>query len=248
MGKEDLEDKVKYKYRSDKDQEWRKGLINAVKRNRFYQFLGSMLIRGIYLSSALFDPESRKFAQTPEFWKVLFDREYRTGFSEGSILQNPLYVPGGDGFSLRKENARAGSWVGYDFKNQLRYKRRNVQNDSGKLTSFILDEIRNNPKDLYTPDYTLDIFNFYHFLCFEHPSMTYLEEQGVVEKRTYREAYQRVGRYEQYARAMDFFGITEEPVYQITPKGNGLVILTGEGGKKVEKKKESRVLIPSPVN
>jgi len=111
------------------------------------------------------------------------------------------------------------------------------------LNSFLLDEIKDNPKELYTPDYTFDWFKFEHVYSLECPSMTYLEEHGLMEQKTYREAYQRMGKYEQYAQAIEVLGIAEKPVFQITPKGNSLIMLLGDGGDKVPKRKEVKKLV-----
>jgi len=194
------------------------------------------------LTYILLTEDGRESLKDPNIRKMFFDKKYRTGFSEGSIFQNPLYFPNENGSSLTKLEARAGSWVSYDFKKPSNSKK-GGKRKTGKLNSCLLDEIKDNPKELYTPDYTVDLFNFEHFYSFESPSMSYLEEHGLMEQKTYREAYQRMGKYEQYAQAIEVLGIAEKPIFQITPKGNSLVMLLSDGGDKVPKRKEVKKLV-----
>ena len=241
---ENLEKKTEseYNYLSDKGQEWRVSLVNGVRRNHLYEFFGTVFMRTLFFAGILLTQYGRESLKDPNIRKMFFDKKYRTGFSEGSIFQNPLYFPNKNGSSLTKLEARAGSWVSYDFKKPSTSKI-GGKRKTGKLNSFLLDEIKDNPKELYTPDYTFDWFKFEHVYSLECPSMTYLEEHGLMEQKTYREAYQRMGKYEQYAQAIEVLGIAEKPVFQITPKGNSLIMLLGDGGDKVPKRKEVKKLV-----
>ncbi len=141
--------------------------------------------------------------------------------------------------------ATAGKWCGYDFNRESEFGKKAITQKKGKLLSFILEEIKENKSSDYTPTTLFQFFDITHLLSMECPSIGYLIEQGLLEARTYREAFQRIGTYDKYARSMDFFEITDKEVYQVTPKGNGLIFLSGESGEKVKEKKKAKELVPA---
>ena len=111
--------------------------------------------------------------------------------------------------------------------------------------SFLIDEVKDRDKSDYTP---LDLFQFTdieHIMHADFPTIEELVEQGLVEETTYEEAYRSVGLYDQYSQSMGVLGISEETVYQITPKGNTLIDLSNDGGRKIKKSKRVKKLVPS---
>src|SRR3989338_48890 len=227
----------------DKDS---KEIIEVLREDRLLRT--ALNIRGYLrvLFYLLGTEQGRKAFKDPEFRQAIFHREGRTGFLEHSIIKNPLYLPSTQNeASLEIITATAGKWVGYDFKRESEFGKKAIPVRKGKITSFVLEEIRENEPSDYTPTTLFRFFDLTHLLCMELPSIDYLIEQGLLETRTYREVFQKIGTYDRYARSMDFFEITDKEVYQVTPKGNGLIFLLGDGGDKVKEKKKAKQLVPA---
>lgn len=224
----------------------RKELIKIMNdSSRLFRYAVNVLGYALVITILLTTKTGWETLKDPEFRRLLAYREGRIGFLEYSILQNPLYVPSDSEGSLEFVTASAGRWVGYDFKRESEFGENSIKRYEGKLISFILDEIKENKPLDYTPTTLFRFFDFSHLIHFETPSVDYLIENGLLETRTYREAFQKSGKYEEYARTLDLFEITEKPVYQITPKGNGLIFLSADGGEKVTEKKKAKKLVPA---
>jgi len=100
-------------------------------------------------------------------------------------------------------------------------------------------------KNKYTPTGYLNLWEAEDFMSVEFPSLEDVLAAGFIEETTYSAAFDKVGKLGQYKRQIDFFGIGDEKLYTVTPKGNGLVFLVSDGGKSV--KKESGVKELKPV-
>ncbi len=182
----------------------------------------------------------------PRYWKFLSDRRYRLGFLEGSILQNPLYVPSQDGCSLKMEKTLAGQWVGYDFERVRKYGEKFPHSVKGKLYTFSIDEVENHPSDMFTSSDILEFFDINHLLSLDAPGIEIAEKEGLVERVTYGEAYDSAGLYGRYESALGVLNVLDDEVYRITPKGNTLVFLGGDGGDKIKKEKKARLPVWAP--
>lgn len=186
-------------------------------------------------------------------------REYdnRLGLLEDSIIGNPLCFPIDETYTANK-STNGGEWLGYDF---WRPTVLPVRKDGyphsrlfeGKLAAFILDEVKDNPASQRTPMSTLKLYRFDHVLSIDMPKIETLVDLEFIRPTTYRDAYRRVGVYESYAADLDAKGVTDDKVYQVTPKGNTLVYLVQPSGKpepKTQQSPQTSVLpgmLPSPV-
>lgn len=197
----------------------------------------------------------RDVLNDPERRRIIYDREARTGLLEDSIIGDDLYVPNGESTSLQNKLAVAGRYVSYDFNRPKEFKsvakNRELQNDHGRLVVFVLDEIKYNDKNDYTPTDLLNIFDLLHILSFETFSPEEAVEQGFLRKTTYEEAYKKVGLFNKYKLSLELQQLNERTIYAVTPKGNGVVCLIRDGGERQKYPKGaselSRLPFPMPI-
>lgn len=178
-----------------------------------------------------------------ELLRHTFNKELNVGLLEGSLIQNPLYLPQSNG-KLSYIDTLGGKWIGYDFKRREEFRNPERQIQEGKPFTFLLDEIKKNPKERHTPTDLLDIFDAAHICQLDTLGINQLIKYELVEPTTYREGFKKVGFYEKFARNLDILGIAEKTVYQVTPKGNGLISLEDDGGDMKEMPKPQPELQP----
>lgn len=90
-----------------------------------------------------------------------------------------------------------------------------------------MDELYNIPLEQKTPLKIANPLRFDHFLQFEEGvAITDLEQEGYAHEMTYEEAYHNLGLSERHMPNLEILGATKKPVWQITPKGNGLIFLS----------------------
>lgn len=211
------------------------------KRHRVSRTFASYAIRLLFYTHLLIAEGGREILKDPMRRRFLFDREARIGFLEDSILNPHLYHPNREGASLEISSAVAGRYVGYDFHRPQEFgfkdRAHERQKVEGKLCLFALDEIKDNNASIRTPTRLLNIFDINHFLSLDFPSLEQAIEQGYLQETTYREAYTRVGLYGKYRLSLAHSEVVDKPVYAVTPKGNSVVVLMKDAGKKVEKPK-----------
>lgn len=202
--------------------------------------LGLMLI---YFHSAT--NQGRKLLANPEYRKMLMDREQRTGLLEDTIIAPVLTHPNEEGTALTKSDAVAGRWASFDFRRPKEFFPKKVkQTDKGRLLSFILPEIIDNSPDKFTPTFLLNIFDISHFITAEFSSISDLLQYGYLKEVTYAEAYKNAGLYEKYSKSLMLSGIHDQTIYQVTPKGNGLVFLATDQGQNTEEKRGVKKFVP----
>ena len=186
--------------------------------------------------------------------KALLDRDFQIGCLEGTMIQNPLYVPETDSRRVLELNAKSGEWVFYDHERPNKIRRTRRQTLRGVPVSFIPEDFKGHPPSRYTPlgavvPMGMDIF------CVEFPSIDFLLEQGAIVETTYEEAYGRLGLMDTHGDFLRVEGLSERLVYQITPKGNSLVHCEGYFGDKepdtdevkAVKRGKFEELLPDPV-
>lgn len=211
------------------DREKRQEMLEEIKGSKKTRIFSATLLGTALIRHFFFTPKGWKSLQKPEFWNFPFRTELRKGLLEDAIIQNPLYVPNEQEGGLKYEDALSGRWVAYDFHRERIFGRANPLK-KGKFHSFILDDIKDNEGNTQTPTELFQLFDMYHFFHAERPSIDYLIEQEIIEPKTYGEAYQKAGQYETYAHALDIHELKDKKVYQVTPKGNTLLFLAGDGG------------------
>ena len=178
------------------------------------------------------------FINNPKFrkWYLSDDRQY--GLLEGSIVGSPLHHPAPDRKnSLVKEYKAAGVWIGYDFKRHRTFGKPSRKLYHGSLESRLAPIVADNPADELTPIGTVRKGNVGDLFYMDRRGLTDLLEKGLLRETTYKEAFQRVERYDRYKGHMQKLGIEDEKVYQVTPKGNTLVYIRQNSGfrKKLPK-------------
>jgi len=224
-------------------QDYRSAFPSRTKRRLANASMKFIIYTAVVLRQ-LSDKEVRENMKDPEVKGMLFGSdEYRTGLLEGAMFENMLSFPNKEDTFLETQKSVAGRFVGYDhfradeFGVKVLEQRRQVK--SGKLYVFPLEAIINNSPETYTPTGYLRIFDLDHFLQIQTPTISELIEYGIVKESTYAEAYKRFGLYDKYHLPLTLKNLVDKPVYTITPKGNGLVFLSHDGGSPMKFKKKS---------
>lgn len=205
----------------------RRKIANTAIKTGLYSFIVYKCLTDVQFRRQFLDSEWREF---------IFKREPKIGLLEDSIIGNNLYVPNNEESTLMLTQAPGGRYTAFDFHRPEEFgqkiKEKGRQRQTGMIITFPLPTIMDNPPDKYTPTYTLNLFSLEHILHVDHPTLKDLETYGFVEQTSYGEAYQRVGLYKKYEKPLKIFGIADDPILRITPKGNGLVVLLPEDGSK----------------
>lgn len=237
-----------------------KGFKNLPYSEEFRSFLKSHRIgrriinsalRILYYEKLFLSKEGREMLKDPAKRNtlLLLNRENTTGLLEGSILNPDLYHPNKESTSIEITSAPAGRYVGFDFHRPMEFGiKKGVferQKSAGRICVIALDEVYNNNPDTYTPTSLLNFWDLTHLLCLDFPPLEKVLENGFLKESTYKEAYANAGLYERYRLALIHSGVFDKPVYVVTPKGNTLVGLIKDGGKKMEKPKSIPELKPA---
>ena len=187
----------------------------------------------------------------PEELKELADREYTTGILADSILDSELYYPDSESDGLTRAVASAGLFIAHDFHRTEVFgpivNERESQFQEGKLWTYPLPEIINNPQDLLSPTGLTVPFDFRQLMLEETATIEDLQKYGFIEQSTYKKVYKNVGLYEKYQQDILSRGIQDRKVYMITPKGNGLVFLWMPSGDKKERRYRDKSFVMQPA-
>ncbi|MBI4152460.1 hypothetical protein HY495_02005 [Candidatus Woesearchaeota archaeon] len=166
-------------------------------------------------------------------WKALSSKRHRIGLLEGAVLGPSLWVPTENGF-VEKMTAPAGRWCGYD-PSRLVKLRTNEEKGTGRLEAILdeytLDETRDQ-NDL-TPTGTYDLLDLYTLLSIDSVGIEKAERIGLVQETTYGRAFAKLG-LSGYLNSIETVGAAQDKIWQVTPKGNGIVYLIPDGGEKKE--------------
>lgn len=229
------------------------GSIEFLNRHKLMDKVADLLMYSAYLAYSTFNPRSSIFSD-PMTRRTL-TRDGQTGLLAGSIVGNELYVPYLDeSEELYYDSAEAGRYLGYDFRRPHRFGPDTSKFIHGRLWAFIIDEVKGREPDDYTPIGSLRPLSARHALLQNTYSLENLQEEGLIRKTTYGQAYFRVGLLSRHKEYLDLLGKTEETVYQVTPKGNGLVFIFAEEGDykpqlETQAERTSRLgsLMPQPA-
>lgn len=221
--------------------------MSNLRRTRFRRKTVDLLARLFIISRLFTTADGRRYLGDPYLRKAFFQRKYRLGLLEDSIIANHLYFPNEGNTSLENLQARAGRWYACDF-----YKRNMGIKDSpkngwqdGRLVTILPDELKNTPPDQYTPTFYIDILNFSDLMFLDTPKIEDAIGDGLLQETNYEDAYQKIGLYEKYRQFIILAGIGKNIVYQVTPKGNGLVRIMSDSGEKVQKPKTHPAFEPA---
>ena len=159
------------------------------------------------------------------------------GFYKGAIIENPLLHPQENEW-INLTQAQPGRYAGYDFLLPEKFtqfdketRERFTPIIEGRLGAFVLDQIIDNEPDDETPNGFFSLTNFDQVLSIDFLSPQQLLELGMLRQTSYQEAYKKVGLYDKFGEELKARRVAEDPVYQITPKGNTLVVLFPDSGR-----------------
>jgi hypothetical protein len=205
----------------------------------------NILYYGLIFPSLMIMSGQGKYLLHPDFRKMIFDRETKTGMLEDAIFAPALWCPNDEGTALQYDKAVAGRYAVYDFHRKNEFGERALPRGKGRLIAFPLEEIIHHSAEEYTPSTLVDPLDLGQIMqIVMSPKIEELVGWELIRETTYKEAYQRVGLYDQYKLGIELKDLSEKPIYQITPKGNGLILVAVDGGEATPEKKEARVLVP----
>ena len=118
---------------------------------------------------------------------------------------------------------------------------------AGIFAEFVIDEVKDNHIEELTPTHIVNITNIDHIACLDKPSITELVDTEIVIPTTHSDAYKRVGAYEQYAEDLHSRNVADDLIYQVTPKGNGLVFIIPRRGDSQPKTEPQPELLPGQL-
>ena len=222
-----------------------KNIAKEMRHNPLLRITGSVIyaITMVYFLSST--PEGRRQLKNPEFRKTLIDKEKRTGLLEDTILSPYLYHPNDEGTSLTKSEAKPGRWISYDFRRPKEFYPKKVpQLDNGRIFAFVLPEVIDNPTEKFTPTNLVNIFEITHILTVETPSISELVTYGYIKETTYGKAYEEAGTSGKFDKYLALNDLTNKQIYQITPKGNGMVFLATDSGETNKEEQRIKKLVP----
>lgn len=234
-----MEQKSPHEYQTD----FQKQQLQRTQQSRAIRFLYDVTIHLVVYGMFFFTPDGWSALANPRRRRLL-SRRARHGLLEGTIIQNPLYIPR-DESNLEMRTATAGQWVAYDFERPDKLGHQQPVSE-GVLYSLLVNWLDGYSRHAPTPIFSIDVLSSDIF-AFERPSVEYLIQKDILESATYEKAYRRVGRYDAYARAMEVLGISDKEVFQVTPKGNGVVRLGRDGGDTSKVRNPRLGLLGEPI-
>ena len=155
------------------------------------------------------------------------DQEKSRGLLQGSIIGPTLCYPEPATHELIYRRPDTSAWVGFDFLRPAVFMDRPTVRQvwEGTLAGAHIDEVRENKAEQETPTDIFDHGYVMHTLAKAPRQALELVVLGMLRQTTYLEAYDEVGLAEAYGSGLKQRGLADEPVYQVTPKGNTLVFL-----------------------
>ncbi|HCR55757.1 TPA: hypothetical protein DIV49_02185 [Candidatus Saccharibacteria bacterium] len=165
------------------------------------------------------------------------------GICEDGIIGGRMCLPDEQHDHLTYRTANAGQWMSYDFRRAEFFPHVAEKlgdnfslYDEGILTALLLEGLASRPVDART-ELTIDeMISFETVLSSDKPGISTLLELGMVARRSHEDAYEQAGATA-HIDELRIRGVAQEPVYQVTPKGHGLISLEDEGGSKPPRKK-----------
>lgn len=168
---------------------------------------------------------------------------YRNRFSlpQGSIIANPLFVTDPEKGVVRHDSS-AGMFSSARFTPEF------GTETNMKLGGFRLDDYLEEPPDALTPTLPYNPTNVENILDTDRSAFPILLEHEFIVKKSLSEAYHYAFPDNQDIQdTLNEFGVSDKPCYQVTPKGNSLVLLFRSSGNKKAKPKEHFSNSPIPI-
>ena len=149
------------------------------------------------------------------------------GLLKGTIISNFLYLPPTEnstecGFL----KASAGEWVSYDPTRKQILNQKYLETEHGRLFVYDIPEVRHHTKDEYTPLNSIRMFDAQHAYFFIPRTSEELINGKFIEETTYQKALENLGNTDpNILKELKESRRENTIVYQVTPKGNGLIVL-----------------------
>lgn len=238
----------------DKNRQWREDSRNRFRRDPFFRLGMRAFWRVVFHLGTMYNPLNPYFYLFLKYGsKDFYFKEGRTGLLEGAILANPLYFPEDDSSigvhssaevhdstRLDRAEAAAGRWAAYDFQRRKTFGKRACSLQKGRLMSIVTDEVAERSGLELTPTGSVDVlWNIDHLFCLNFPSLETVLQQELLRPTTYERAFADAGLSDRYHFSLATQGISESQVYQVTPKGNGVVYLMSDGGQPHSRKNKA---------
>ncbi len=155
---------------------------------------------------------------------------------DGMIGQRVCYPDDEAGGQLMVHRADNAAYLSYDprrptqFPVGVKYGNVNMAKE-GTLAAFMIDGLEDKQPDDSTLLMPQDWMTADVLLSFDKPGLERLIELGMLARRSHELAFEHAGM-EQYIDDLRARSMHDAIVYQVTPKGNTLVMLTPDGGKR----------------
>ena len=161
----------------------------------------------------------------------------RFGLLENSIMGNPLFAPTFEGNEIKKLSGSAGNYFACDFERRKHFQPERYLTQQGTITSFLPSDY--DDRDFLSQDANVktsleefDMRNIYDILRMDEKTLTQYMDIGVLKEVTYEDALINAGLLEGFKDLYHKSGLLNENIYQVTPKGNGLLFIMKRGGDK----------------
>jgi len=186
---------------------------------------------------------SPKWPEDEQVRHLLFDREYSNGLLEYAIISNTVLLhPNQKGTSVVKTVVPPYPVVAYDFFRPEEFGDQARQLQQGVLFCQVPFKILNRGSETYT--YTGEYDNrdsFLPYLSLRFDRLGEMEQFGLIEATTYAEAYDKVGLYDAFKTVLRLNDYVNRTVYQVTPKGNSLILVISVSEVQFEVEKDQQI-------
>ncbi len=214
-------------------------------RSRIAKYSSELLLRTLTFTMAVSSGNADKL-------KHLKDPEHTSGLIEGAVIADRLCFPAVEAAGeLVLKQGSAGRWLGYDFKRPDEFPiaaRRGtlLQEFEGQMLYADLADRNTNDPSHRTPTTPINVYSIDHILSISSPSLDYLTEGGFLVRRSHEQAYEIAGAVELIG-GLRSRGVADLPVYQITPRGNSLIMLAPDGGDATPKEDRQPEFSPARI-
>jgi hypothetical protein len=225
-------------------EEDKKDFHNRLKKNKIERNLLNLIYKIILYADPMIkslSKDGREELKNSNYMNIIFNREYRIGMLTGTILSNSQFTPIPQTNDYMFESSKAGELIGVDYLRQEELGEKAITISKGSLFGCLLEEIENKSIEEYTPTGLLNLFDVMHSLQLETPSLEKLIKGEYIEPISYTNALKSVGQYENLASIISNSEIQHKEVYQVTPKGNGLLFLESKFGEPSPKKTKNKI-------
>ncbi len=177
-------------------------------------------------------------------FKSLFDMYFKKdagcGLPQDTIFAPSLHIPsGGHCSDLELLTTSSGGYVSCSFTKKQKFNDTLYMNiTKGTLfAAFTLYEVIAK-KHERTPDSKFNANSSDVSFLFKHSSLHELLMFGFIEKTTYASVFEKLNINNNYIGNSTYAMISNDPIYQVTPKGNGVIFLISDSGDS-DKKEDS---------